>query len=94
MEKVKGFIARMDNEGLVTCEKKEYVEVSIPDALVELTTRKEIPGKCYLFFHEDVPGMGHRSERTLNSTREDFEREPEIFGICLYKNWHGGPTWE
>lgn len=94
MEKVKGFEAWIDQKGIVTCDKKEYKEFDIPSLIEELDKRKDNYGKCYLFFFKDVPGRGSVNFRTLNSSREDFESEPEKFGICLFKTWNGRAIWE
>lgn len=91
---VKGFIAHMDAAGNVKCDEKEYKDIHIPTALANLAARKDPYGECYLFFHEDVPGMGCVSDRIKKSTRDDFEKSPESFGICLYKTWNGRAIWE
>lgn len=43
--------------------------------------------KCVLFYHKDVPNMGIPVNK--DATRQEFEANPAVLGVCYYKSWRG-----
>ena len=45
------------------------------------------PGHCALFHPKDVPGYGVPVNPDVS--REEFEANPAVYGVCLYYGWRG-----
>lgn len=68
-----------DNNGSL-----KWHEGTLKEAMMHV---KNNPGSCALFLPSDLPGYGNPLYPDIS--REIFETEPAIYGVCYYKAWSG-----
>lgn len=78
-------IANIDRKkGIISTEGVYWRESTLEDAKNFI---QNDDSKCALFFHRDVEGLGYPINK--EATREQFEHNPIVFGICYYHAWSG-----
>lgn len=79
-----------ENRGQVLCDNGSLVwhEGTLQQAKIEVETKR---GKCALFLPREVAGKGCPVYPEVS--REQFEREPGVYGVCFYRS-HSGYVFE
>ena len=83
--------------GAVDDSSVEWLEepFSVAVKRVKGLNSKSDRSTCGVFFYQDIKEeLGHSVfSEEMNATREQFERSPGRYGVCLYLQPFSGGTW-
>lgn len=87
MKFIKGYFKGMK---LIVDDDTE-IEMDVDEVIEKIRASSEI-SDCYLFLPSDKPNVGRPIEPSVS--REEYLKNPAVYGVAIYKGWRGNVTFE